>query len=223
MPSSEGPPSAETAVVDAILDRRSVRSGFEARPIPRTVLERVLECGLAAPSSKGARPWRFHVVEDPVRLASLATAVRSARGADDWIPHDPRTGRPDPRWTPTVGESADVLQGARAVILIENLGVFSRGRAELARTPARRLRPALDGYTFECVGIGAALENLWLAAHALGLGAAFLGDVVIAEEGIAEELGLSGDLIGALCLGYASGPAPTRPLRDAADPSVVWH
>ena len=74
------------------------------------------------------------------------------------------------------------------------------------------------------MGIGTALENMWVAGQALGLSVAFLGDVVIAEEAIKSELGIAGDLIGMLTLGYtdaASMPPPRE--HDSHDPErVVW-
>ena len=58
-------------VVDTILRRHSVREGFSRAPIPIEVLEDIIRCGLAAPSSKNARPWRFHVVMDPLLCEEL--------------------------------------------------------------------------------------------------------------------------------------------------------
>lgn len=213
------------AVIETILMRTSVRTGFAAEPISRDHLRTVLGCGLAAPSSKNAQPWGLHVVDDREQLRFIARAVATARGIDDWVPHDPRTGLPDPQWSSTVRESAAVLFEAPCGVFIENRGRFSRGRRELAATPQERLLAALDGYAFECMGIGAALENLWLAASALGLQVAFLGDVVIAEEAVRERFGIEGDLMGVVCLGYPIGDTVhRRASKDATtDPRVVWH
>ena len=214
--------TSSPAVIETILGRRSVRSGYEDRAVPREALQVIIDCGLAAPSSKGARPWRFHVLQDSEQLAFIASAATAAPGVEDWVPHDPLTGRPNPKWTSTVSESVDVLLEAPCAILLENLGIFSRGKRELATTPADRLAVALDGYAFECMGMGTALENMWLAAVALGLQAAFLGDAVIAEAPIAERFGLTGDLVGVLCVGWASS-APRRPPETTANQPVVWH
>ncbi len=219
-------PTPGAAVVETILNRVSARSGFSARPVSEEHLRTILDCGLAAPSSKNAQPWTFHVLTDPAGLRDLAAAAASAHGFEDWVPHDPRTGRPDPRWTSTVLESAAVLAEAPCGILLENRGVFTGGRRELAAAPPDRLLAALDGFAFECLGIGAALQNLWLAASALGLQAAFLGDVVIAEAVVRERFGFEGDFLGVVCLGYPEGEPPSRrrALADsAADPRVVWH
>ncbi len=214
--------TSSTAVIETILGRRSVRAGYEDRPVPRDVLHMIIGCGLAAPSSKGAQPWRFHVVQDRQQLEFIANAASSAPGVEDWVPHDPRTGRPDPRWTSTVSESAEVLREVPCAILLENLGTFSRGKRELAVAPPDSFAAALDGYAFECMGMGTALENMWLAANALGLQAAFLGDTVIAEAAVAKRFGLTGDLMGVLCVGWAASASRRSP-AETADQSVVWH
>jgi nitroreductase len=122
-------------------------------------------------------------------------------------------------------ESAVVLLDVPAAIWVENLGSFSVGRKTLRTVPAETLADSLEGYGFELIGIGAAIENMWIAANALGLSAAFIGDVVVAESKIAEVLGLRGDLVGVLALGYSSSePRPPMdvPTFDHLD-RVVWH
>ena len=213
------------AVIDTILRRRSVREGFRRDPIPALILEEVLRCGLAAPSSKNARPWTLHVVSDTATLDRLATAVATAEGADTYVPRDPATGIPRADWPSTVVESAEVLRSASAAIFVENRGAFSDGRRTLTTTTGDRLAGSLVGYTFEVLGIGAAIQNMWLAANSLGVVGTYLGDVVIAEPIIAAELGIALDLVGVLVLAYSDAPAkPERVIYDLDDEErVVWH
>ena len=46
---------------DAITARRNVRE-FDDRPLPTEHLERILEAGRRAPSSRNSQPWDFIVV-----------------------------------------------------------------------------------------------------------------------------------------------------------------
>src|ERR1700730_12810949 len=114
-------------VIAAMLARRSIREGFDGQPIPGPVLREVVRCGLAAPSSKNAQPWRMHVVTDRATLGALADAVDHAVGVDEYAPHDPAPGRPLPAYVSTVRESAQVLREVAAAIFIENRGLFSNG------------------------------------------------------------------------------------------------
>jgi nitroreductase len=210
------------SALGVILGRRSVRSHFTEQPIERRVLEQIIGCGLAAPSSKNAQPWRLHVVQDRQVLRTLADLVASAEGADEYVPHDPTTGLPYPVWSSTVRESADVLRAVAAGIFVENCGPFSRGRAALARASREALVGSLVGYTLELVGIGTAVENMWIAAAALGVSVAFMGDVVIAEAQIKRLLSIEGDLVGVLALGYSTSTVGSWRPPDGTT-RVVWH
>lgn len=57
---------------DAITSRRNVRS-FANRPISDGDLERILEAGRRAPSSRNWQPWDFIVVTDREQLTALAS------------------------------------------------------------------------------------------------------------------------------------------------------
>lgn len=210
---STAPAAAKNPVVDVILRRRSVRNGFTGRRVPVPILEDVVRCGLSAPSSKNARPARFHVVTDGQLLNALARDVESSSNIESYVPYDPATGRPRPEWSSTVLESAAVLRDARAGIFVENTGAFSRGRETLISASAQALAGSIQGYTFEVLGIGAAIQSMWIAAVAHGLSGVFMGDIVIAETAIKRRLGIERDLVGVLALGYVDQPQATQ-VRD---------
>ena len=123
-------------VVRAILTRRSIRFGFDrTRSISPDLMETITDCGLAAPSSKNAKPWRFHVVTSTDLLDEIAGWMESAANLETYVPHDPRTGQPHEHWQSTVIESAAVFRQVPVAVFIENRGVFSGGRPAL-RTAA---------------------------------------------------------------------------------------
>lgn len=199
--------------------RRSIRDGFDDRPVALDVVRAIVGEGLSAPSSKNAQPWRMHVVANRQTLGGIADAVQSTRNAARYVPIDPATGKPR-QWTSTVVESAEVLRGVAVGIFVENRGDFSGGRATVAAADDAIRVSALVGYSLEMAGVGAAIQNMWLSAAAHGLAAVFMGDVAVAEEYIAGLLGLRGDLIGVLAIGQSNGaPVPKR----LADDRCVWH
>ncbi len=61
----------------AIRTKRMVRT-FAPRPIEPEVLERILDAGRHAPSSKNTQRWDFIVVDDRALLGQLATVGRYA-------------------------------------------------------------------------------------------------------------------------------------------------
>jgi len=60
---AEGNLSEYTAIERAVLERRSVRN-YKNKPVPDTLIRRVLEAGRFAPSSGNCQPWKFIVVKD---------------------------------------------------------------------------------------------------------------------------------------------------------------
>jgi nitroreductase len=60
---------------DAITSRRNVRE-FADRPIDDEDLDRILEAGRRAPSSRNWQPWEFVVVTDRAQLGELAQVWR---------------------------------------------------------------------------------------------------------------------------------------------------
>jgi nitroreductase len=214
-----------SAVVEAIRRRRSVRWGFAPEPLPPGVVEEIVACGLAAPSSKNSQPWRLHVVTDRSVLRAVAAAVASHCRRGEYVPHDPATGQPYRRYASTVGDSAGVLAEVPLAVFVENLGPFSRGVEGLLAADRAALGAVLFGFALEMVACGAAIENMWLAAEGLGLRAVLLGDVAIVEPELREWLGLRGDLIGALAVGR-SAAALRPPMDSPALPEVeraVWY
>lgn len=213
-------------VVATILARRSVRAGFDGRPVSVADLRAITDCGLAAPSSKNARPWRLHVVTSRELLDAIASAAEMADDVDSYVPPDPLTGEPSPLFESTVRESAAALRAASAAIALENRGVYIKNTAWLASRSAEAIAASLTAYGLEVLGLGAALENMWLAANSLGIQAAFLGDLAVGAARVQDLLGLEGDFIGLLALGYsATTPPPRRepPAETQSQQPVVWH
>jgi nitroreductase len=186
--------------IEVMLSRRSTRRWGEGE-VSEDALEIVLACGSAAPSSKNARPWTLHPVVDRALLESVGNAMAADERAAQYVPVDPATGLPLSAYESTVLASAEVIRQSQCGVFIENRSPFPGGRSRLALSKGSALSAALVGYGFEMIGIGAAIENMWLAAHALGLGAVFIGDVLIAEEHVRKMLSLTGDLAGVIALG----------------------
>lgn len=61
----------------AIITQRAVRD-FSERPIADADIERILDAGRRAPSSKNTQPWEFVLVTDRERLQRLAEVGRYA-------------------------------------------------------------------------------------------------------------------------------------------------
>lgn len=63
----------EQAVLDNIATRTSIRD-YEARPVEKEKVEKMLRAAMAAPTAMNKQPWHFVVVEQRSVLDSLAGA-----------------------------------------------------------------------------------------------------------------------------------------------------
>ena len=59
-----------TGILEYIKRRRSIRK-YRDEPVPRDLLEQLLQAAMAAPSASNKRPWEFVVVTESSRLAAL--------------------------------------------------------------------------------------------------------------------------------------------------------
>jgi len=64
--------------IQALKTRRSVRV-YTSEPVPRSVLEDIVDCARLAPTAMNAQPWEFVVVTDPGKLRALAEITGHAK------------------------------------------------------------------------------------------------------------------------------------------------
>jgi len=70
----EGNPTKWTEVEKTVLERRSVRN-FKNKPVPETLIQRVLEAGRFAPSSGNCQPWKFIVITNKALIKEIDDEV----------------------------------------------------------------------------------------------------------------------------------------------------
>jgi len=140
-------------IYDVIHRRRDVRAEFTGAPIPADVLGRVLDAAHAAPSVGLSQPWDFVLVRD--------AAVR--RAFYDHVQHE----RDVFAATLTGEEAARFARIKIDGVLESSLSVavtYDAGRG----SPAVLGRHAIADAGLYSVCL--AIQNLWLAATAEGLG-----------------------------------------------------
>ena len=200
------------AFLATLHSRRSIRA-FQARPVPRQVLERILEAAIWAPSASNVQPWRFTVLRGQ-RKQELADLLR------DCVDHL-RPGLNPVLWVHRSGlrRSAQIIESSAATIIA--WATLTPDGARLRLVARGDLIP-LFSWTMVVQSVAAAVQNLLLAAHALGLGAVWMGYPSLAGPQIGEWLGEDGELMATVALGYPAATPSTgkrRPLRDV----VRWE
>lgn len=66
-------------LIELMLKRRSVRK-YSEEDIPEDKLEKIIQAGLLAPTSRNLKPWEFYVVRDRDTLKKLSVAKGSGAG-----------------------------------------------------------------------------------------------------------------------------------------------
>jgi nicotinate-nucleotide--dimethylbenzimidazole phosphoribosyltransferase len=190
------PDEARDAVHRVIAERRDIRR-FRPDPVGDDVLQRLLEAAHRAPSVGLMQPWRLVVVRSPeTRMAVRRLAQRERlRQADRF---DARAGH--------------FLDQKIEGVVEAPLGVVvccDHGDPEV-EVLGRGTIPETDIYSTAC-----AIENLWLAARAEGVGVGWVS--FYRPDDLRELLGIPQRVepMAYLCLGWPD-ERPTRPGLEAA-------
>ncbi len=195
---------------EALLNRRSIRK-YLKDPVSTELIKKIMTAAVWAPSGSNSQPWRFYVATG-VKRDALVQAMIDATGKD----------------APSVEAYEEMVERIeeKAKKMLEkddqaNLGLSQMGEEVMtfARFGSIRFYQApvaiivakpeqVPGSSLQ--SIGAAVENLLLAAHAEGLGACWLGMPMMFQDRIIEVLGIPNDkvLVTSICLGYPDIGSP---------------
>jgi nitroreductase len=69
---------------DLIRSRESIRNYDTKRPVPREILERILDAGRIAPSAANHQPWKFLIISSPDMLEKVSACYNR-----DWFKEAP--------------------------------------------------------------------------------------------------------------------------------------
>ncbi|MFF9015475.1 nicotinate-nucleotide--dimethylbenzimidazole phosphoribosyltransferase [Streptomyces sp. NPDC014870] len=173
------------AVLRVMRERRDIRNGFRSDPIPHEVLLRVLEAAHTAPSVGHSQPWDFVVIRSAETRRTMHELAQRQREA-----------------------YAKSLPKARAKqfkeLKIEAI-LDTPVNIVVTADPTRGGRHTLGRYTqpqMAPYSSALAVENLWLAARAEGLGVGWVS--FFDEREMVRTLGLPEHLevVAYLCVGY---------------------
>ncbi|MEU3032053.1 nicotinate-nucleotide--dimethylbenzimidazole phosphoribosyltransferase [Streptomyces incarnatus] len=185
-PAAPGYDDAEReAVLKVMRERRDIRNGFRDDPIPHEVLLRVLEAAHTAPSVGHSQPWDFVVIRSAeTRTTMHELAVRQREAYAKSLPK----GR------------AKQFKELKIEAILDtpvNIVVTADPTRGGRHTLGRHTQPQMAPYS-----AALAVENLWLAARAEGLGVGWVS--FFDEREMVRALGLPEHLevIAYLCVGY---------------------
>src|SRR5919199_4577200 len=187
-------------VIQAIETRRSI-GRVKQDPVPKELIERILESAVHAPNHRITEPWTFHVFTGRGRGELARARARTARllAAAEGEDEEMAAGR----------ISRERKKAFRAPVIIAVISASGRDEVE-----------TLENYA----ACAAAVQNMQLTAHALGLASMWRTGAMAYHEHMRKLFGLKeGDRIVALLyVGYPDmGERPRR--RQPAKEKTVWH
>lgn len=190
---------AERAAVYRVMsERRDMRHFTPNSVVPEDVLRRILEAAHMAPSVGLMQPWRFLRITDPTMRSAIKELVDAERI---------QTGEAlGPR------EAEFLALKVEGIRDCAELFVVALGDDRERHIFGRRTMPHMDLASVSC-----AIQNMWLAARAEGLGLGWVSLFDPAE--LAALLGMpeGADPIAVLCV----GPVPEFPDRPELE-IVGW-
>jgi nitroreductase len=184
----------------AIETRQSI-GRVKQDPVPKALVEKVLQSAVHAPNHKITEPWRFHVFAGKGRgefaraRAELARLLAEAEGEEEEF----AAGR----------ISRERKKAFRAPVII---AVVSKGGRDEVET--------LENYA----ACAAAVQNMQLTAHSLGLATIWRTGPVAYHPYMRDFFGLEENdrIVAYLYLGYPDmSERPRR--REPASAKTIWH
>ena len=193
----------------SIWNRRSVRK-FLDFPVPRETVEEILKAGISAPSSKNRQPWRFVIITDkekPAMLEAMSRGIRNETEGKGLLPG-----------------SIQHIDGAKQTLrIMEHAPVNIFVLNPLGASP-------LDGISAEerfyelanTLSVGAAIQNMALAAVDSGLGSLWICDIFFAYRELTAWLDTEDQLVSAIAMGYP-GEQPLQRPRKSIQELTEWR
>ncbi|MCP2341919.1 5,6-dimethylbenzimidazole synthase [Actinomadura rupiterrae] len=200
--SAEGFSEAERAAVRRVIaERRDMRTGFLPLPVDDALLTRVLDAAHRGPSVGLTQPWDFLIIRDEAKRERVRALAERQRLDYAGSLVRSRAARFD-------GMKVEAIREAPVSIVV-TCDPTRGGPNPLGR----RTQPAMAPYSVAC-----AVQNLWLAARAEGLGIGWVS--FFDERELAAELELPPhlEIVAYLCAGHVREfpPAPQLALSGWA-------
>jgi nitroreductase len=187
-------------VTHAIKTRQSV-GRVRQDPVPEDLIRLILESAVHAPNHKITEPWHFHVFTGKGRGELARARAETARLQTEAEGEDPEmaSGR----------ISRERKKAFRAPVIIAVISASGRDEVE-----------TLENYA----ACAAAVQNMQLTAHSLGLASIWRTGPVAYHENMRRFFGLkeNGRIVAYLYVGYPDmGDRPRR--RSPAGERTIWH
>lgn len=145
--------------LDAIKTRRSIR-GFTKKDVSEKLLRKIIEAGMRAPSSKNTQPRHLMILEGKKKDAVVNIV-------EEYEPKRKKIYRKGKKTKPSILPSCTLTKEAPVLILVFNKAPYTRGEKNVIKDCDYE---SMLARTVEVQSVAAAIQNMLLAIHDIGLG-----------------------------------------------------
>jgi len=200
---AEGNPTEWNEIEIAIFTRRSVRN-FKEKPVPESLIQRVLEAGRFAPSGGNCQPWKFVVITNKEIIAEIdKVAIKIFKGMHNAYLNDNYVKELE-------GTVKAQIGNADPRLILGGMGVAGKekGLTPSLNAPAIILLLADErSISGPYINLGICGQNMNLVANSLGIKATWSGFFATGAQNhrtLKKELGIEPPwfCVSSLCLGY---------------------
>lgn len=195
--------------IQTIFIRRSIRKYID-QPISREIMARIIEAGIQAPSAKNRQPWKFVVVAGDSKRAMLEVVEKGLRDETNGQGLLNHSGQ----YIVSAEHTMQIMKQAPVAVIVLNM----QGHSLLENLSAEEKVYEIANIQ----SIGAAMQNMALAAVEYGLGSLWVCDVFFSYQRLTQWLDTDGEMIAAMALGYPEEQPCARP-RKPLDDVVEWR
>ena len=203
----------EMETSEAIYARRSIRR-FTKEPVSISQIYRLVDAATHAPSAKNRQPWFFYIVHDAKSKEEFIACMNT--GIDALYEKYCRQSIPRPD---IIGakNSVQIMEQADVIILVQHIRRYGTVHDDGV---AWNLH-ALDIEVADLLSIGAAVQNMLLAAEEMDLGTLWMCVIFYAYPEVARFLHTDAPVLSAICVGHPDEKPANRPRLSSKSVSIM--
>ncbi|MBD3206207.1 hypothetical protein GF319_07670 [Candidatus Bathyarchaeota archaeon] len=182
-------------VEEAIRMRRSVRK-FEGKPVSNEAIRKIIQAAIYAPSADNGQTWRFTVLtgKEKNKITSLIEKLL--------IKLSEKYGN---KSIGSALSTCNIMKNAPVLILVWNKG-SDYSDPDIRESAEQFMSffsdPDRVMLMVELQGVSAAIQNMLLCAHSLGLGGLWINDFYYVKDELEDYFSYPWELVAAVSLGF---------------------
>lgn len=188
-------------ISEAIQTRRSVKIFKDIEPIDRKTVEQLLQAAIMAPNHHHTEPWKFFVLQGEGRMPLVRALAE---------------------WAKTRVDDPESESGKKRIDKISGKPLIAPTAIVVALSPQADNEKAI--YLEDVSAVSAAVQNILLEAHGLGLGAIWKSGPAYYAEPVKKYFNLTEDeeILGVVFVGESDMKKEIQPKRIPFEDKTVW-